>query len=71
MHTRSLPSRRPGRDDERIGQRSRQLAEPRPEHESPLGVARDQAMYLERDGQPVRGRSGQAGRVHELGEGAW
>ena len=46
-----------------------ELGEPRPEDEAPLQVAGDQAVVLERHGEPVRGGAGQPGGGDELGQG--
>ena len=40
-----------------------------PEHEAALHVARDQAVVLEGDGEPVGGRPGQSGAGDQPGEG--
>ena len=46
-----------------------ELGEPRAEHEAALHVAGDQAVVLEGDGEPVRGRAGQAGAGDQAREG--
>ncbi len=46
-----------------------QLGEPGAEHEAPLEVAGDQAVVLQRHGQPVGRRAGQSGRGHQLCKG--
>ena len=45
-----------------------QLGEPGPEHEPALHVAGDEPVVLERDREPVGGRSGQAGAGDQAGE---
>ena len=47
-----------------------ELAEPRAEHEAALHVARDQAVVLEGDGQPVGRRAGQTGGGRPAGRGS-
>ena len=44
------------------------IADPRAEHEPPLGVAGQQAVALQRDRDPVRRRTGEAGRLDQLRE---
>jgi hypothetical protein len=46
----------------------RQLGQPRAEDETPLHVARHEAVVLERHREPVGRRSSQAGAGDELGE---
>ena len=46
-----------------------QLAQPRAEHEPALQVAGDQAVVLQGDGEPVRGRPGQPGGGDQGGQG--
>ena len=46
-----------------------ELGQPRPEDEPALQVAGDQAVVLERHGEPVRGGPGQPGGGDELGQG--
>ena len=46
-----------------------QLGQPGSEHEAALHVAGHQAVVLERDGEPVGGRPGEAGAGHQTGEG--
>ena len=60
---------RPGRGQQAVlaGRRG-QLAEPGPQHEPALHVARDQPVVLERDGEPVGRRAGQPRGPDELGQ---
>ena len=61
---------RPGRGEQAVLAGGRgELAEPRAEDEAALQVAGDQPVVLERHGQPVGRRAGQAGGGDELGEG--
>ena len=46
-----------------------QLGEPGAEHEAALHVAGDEAVVLERDGEPVRGGPGQPGAGDQAGQG--
>ena len=46
-----------------------ELAQPRAQDEAALGVARDQAVVLQGDGDAVRRRAGQMGGADELGQG--
>ena len=46
-----------------------QLGQARAEDEPALHVAGDQAVVLQRDGEPVRGRPGQAGAGDQAGQG--
>ncbi len=61
---------RPGGGEQPVLARGRgELGEPRAEDEPALHVAADEAVVLQRDGEPVRGRPGQAGGGDELGQG--
>ena len=46
----------------------RELAQPRAEDEPALQVAGHQPVVLQRHGQPVGGRPGQPGRLHQPGQ---
>src|SRR5690606_37907611 len=58
------------REEAVLARGDRELGEPRTQDEPPLRVAVDEAVVLERDGQPVGGGAGQPGRLDELGEGS-
>ena len=58
-----------GREQPVLAGRGGELGQPRAEHEAALHVAGDQPVVLQCDGQPVGGRSGQAGAGDQAGQG--
>ena len=61
---------RPGRDYQRIGQRGREFAQARAEHEPSVVVAAQQPVHLEGHREPMRRGARQCRRLDEIGQRA-